>query len=70
MRAYWCRASGVVGVEEDDIILKIAVESINSYSEFVMNKLAAIPGIQNFKSHIVLSTMKNSTRFPIKLRDG
>jgi len=55
---------------EDDIILKIAVESINSYSEFVMNKLAAIPGIQNFKSHIVLSTMKNSTSFPIKLSNG
>jgi len=55
---------------EDDIILKIAVESINRFSDFVMSRLAAIPGIPNFKSPIVLSTMKNSTSFPIKLSNG
>lgn len=51
---------------EDDFILKVASESINSYTEFAMKKLAAIPGIQNFKSSFVLATIKNSTSFPVR----
>lgn len=51
---------------EDDFILKVALESIKSYSDFAMHKLASIPGIQNFKSSFVLATIKNSTCFPIK----
>jgi Lrp/AsnC family leucine-responsive transcriptional regulator len=54
---------------EDDFILKVALESINTYSDFAMHKLAAIPGIQNFKSAFILSTIKNSTSFPIKVKD-
>jgi Lrp/AsnC family transcriptional regulator, leucine-responsive regulatory protein len=55
---------------EDDFILKVALESINAYSEFAMHKLAAIPGIQNFKSAFILSTIKNSTCFPIKQKEA
>ena len=51
---------------EDDFILKVALESINCYSDFAMQKLASIQGIQNFKSSFVLATIKNSTCFPIK----
>lgn len=52
---------------EDDFILKVALESIQAYSEFAMHKLAAIPGIRNFKSSFVLSTIKDSTCFPVKI---
>lgn len=55
---------------EDDFILKVALENINTYTEFAMKKLASIPGIQNFKSSFVLSTIKNSTCFPIKINNG
>ncbi len=51
---------------EDDFVLKVALESIHSYSDFAMQKLASIPGIQNFKSSFVLTTIKNSTCYPIK----
>lgn len=51
---------------KDDFILKVALESIKSYSEFAMTKLASIPGIQNFNSSFVLATIKNSTCFPIR----
>lgn len=54
---------------EDDFVLKVALESIHSYSDFAMQKLASIPGIQNFKSSFVLNTIKNSTCFPIKSND-
>lgn len=55
---------------EDDFILKVVLENIKSYSEFAMKKLAAIPGIQNFKSSFVLSTIKNSYCLPIKSNDS
>lgn len=53
---------------EDDFILKVVLEDIKSYSEFAMKKLAGIPGIQNFKSSIVLSTIKDSNCLPVKLK--
>jgi Lrp/AsnC family leucine-responsive transcriptional regulator len=54
---------------EDDFVLKVVLESIHGYSDFAMQKLASIPGIQNFKSSFVLNTIKNSTCFPIKFND-
>lgn len=51
---------------DEDFILKVVLEDIKGYSEFAMKKLAGIPGIQNFKSAIVLSTIKNSNCLPIK----
>ena len=52
---------------DDDFILKVVLEDIKSYSEFALKKLATIPGIQSFKSSIVLSTIKNSHSLPIKV---
>lgn len=52
---------------KSDFILKVAVESIDSYSHFTMYKLSSIPGIRTIKSHFILSTIKNSTRFPIRM---
>jgi Lrp/AsnC family transcriptional regulator, leucine-responsive regulatory protein len=55
---------------EDDFILKVVLEDIKSYSEFAMKKLATIPGILNFKSSFVLSTIKHSYSLPIKMCDS
>lgn len=55
---------------EDDFILIVVLENIKSYSEFAMKKLAAIPGIQKFKSSFVLSTLKHSNSLPVKLSDA
>lgn len=52
---------------EDDFILKVVLKDIKSYSEFAMKKLAGIPGIQNFKSSFVLSTIKQSNILPVKI---
>jgi Lrp/AsnC family transcriptional regulator, leucine-responsive regulatory protein len=52
---------------QSDFMLKVALESIDSYSQFAMHKLFSIPGIRTIKSYFILSTIKNSTRFPIRL---
>jgi Lrp/AsnC family leucine-responsive transcriptional regulator len=51
---------------EVDFLLKVVVKDMNSYTNFVNNKLSGIPGIQNVKTSFILETMKNSTslRFP------
>ncbi|MDL2329455.1 Lrp/AsnC family transcriptional regulator [Desulfosarcina sp. OttesenSCG-928-A07] len=51
---------------EDDFILTVVLDSIKSYSDFAMKKLAVIPGIHNFKSAFVLSTIKQSSCLPVK----
>ncbi len=45
-----------------DFLLKVATHDMNSYTEFVNNKLSGIPGIQNIKTSFVLNTVKSSTR--------
>jgi Lrp/AsnC family leucine-responsive transcriptional regulator len=55
---------------KSDFLLKVALESINSYSEFAMDKLSTIPGVQNIKSHIVLASIKNTTCCPIKVMEA
>ncbi|MDL2322267.1 Lrp/AsnC family transcriptional regulator, partial [Desulfosarcina sp. OttesenSCG-928-B08] len=52
---------------EDDFILKVVLDNIKSYSDFAMKKLASIPGIHNFKSSFVLSTIKQSSCLPVKI---
>jgi DNA-binding Lrp family transcriptional regulator len=52
---------------KSDFLLKVALASINSYSEFAMDKLSTIPGVQNIKSHIVLASIKNTTCCPINV---
>jgi DNA-binding Lrp family transcriptional regulator len=50
---------------DDDFILKVALENINSYMDFVMNKLSKITGIRKVKSSFVLSTVKDTNAFSL-----
>ena len=51
---------------DDDFILKVALENINSYLDFVMNKLSKVAGIRKVKSSFVLDTVKNSNNFSLE----
>ncbi len=53
----------------DDYLLKVALESVSSYSEFTLKKLAAIPGVQSIKSSFVLGTIKYQTILPVRISD-
>jgi Lrp/AsnC family transcriptional regulator, leucine-responsive regulatory protein len=55
---------------DDDFILKVALENINSYMDFVMNKLSKVSGIRKVKSSFVLSTVKNSNNFSLESAVG
>jgi Lrp/AsnC family leucine-responsive transcriptional regulator len=44
-----------------DFLLKVVVQDMNAYTDFVNNKLSGIPGIQNVKTSFILETLKNST---------
>jgi Lrp/AsnC family transcriptional regulator, leucine-responsive regulatory protein len=48
-----------------DYMLRIASRDIRSYNEFIVNKLADIPNIGQYHSHIVMSTVKSVTAYPI-----
>jgi len=50
---------------DSDFILKVALDSLDNYSEFVVNRLTGINGIQNIKSTFVLETIKHNTSFPV-----
>lgn len=49
-----------------DYMLKIVTSDIDSYNQFVMNKIANIPNIGQYHSNIVLSIVKDTTEFPLK----
>ncbi len=51
-----------------DYMLKIATHDIDSYNDFVMNKIANIPNIGQYHSNIVLSVVKDSTEFPLTFK--
>ena len=44
-----------------DYMLKIATQDIESYNDFIINKLANIPNIGQYHSNIVMSMIKNET---------
>ena len=46
-----------------DYMLKIAAKDIASYNDFIVNKLANIPNIGQYHSHIVMSVVKDETAF-------
>ncbi len=48
-----------------DFILKVVIKDINSYTDFVNNKLTQINGIRNVKSSFVLDTIKSGTMLKI-----
>ncbi|MCK5345505.1 MAG: Lrp/AsnC family transcriptional regulator [Candidatus Heimdallarchaeota archaeon] len=51
---------------EADFLLKIATRDIAAYEDFILHKLTALPDVQNLKTMVVLSTMKNETSLPVK----
>ena len=48
-----------------DFLLKVAIKDMNTYTEFVNNKLSSIPGIQNIKTSFVLDALKSDTMLHI-----
>ncbi|RZK04768.1 MAG: Lrp/AsnC family transcriptional regulator [Flavobacterium sp.] len=46
-----------------DYVLKIATNDIESYNDFITNKLANIPNIGQYHSNIVMSMVKSETAF-------
>ncbi|MFQ6618176.1 MAG: Lrp/AsnC family transcriptional regulator [Fidelibacterota bacterium] len=48
-----------------DYLLKVAVRDVAAYEEFVLHKLLKIPVIQNIQTSVVLSTVKQNTKFEI-----
>lgn len=52
-----------------DYMLKIATKDIESYNNFIVNKLANIPNIGQYHSNIVMSMVKDETVFHISEED-
>jgi len=52
-----------------DFFLKIVVEDIERYNEFVTNKLSTVPNIDKVRSSFSLSVSKSTTAYEIKLED-
>lgn len=51
---------------DDDFILKVMVESIDAYREFVIDKLTKIGGISKIRTSFVLQPIKYTTRIEVK----
>lgn len=49
-----------------DFLLKVASEDMNTYTEFINNKLSGIPGIQNIRTSFVLDTLKAETMLDMR----
>lgn len=54
---------------EADFLLKIATRDIPAYEELILHRLTALPDVQNLKTLVVLSTMKQETALPIAKDD-
>ncbi len=48
-----------------DYMLKIATRDIQSYSDFLMNKIADIPNIGHYHSNIVMNLVQQKTAYPL-----
>ena len=51
---------------EEDYFIKVVVENIQEYEQFLLKKLATIPSISRIKSNVVLSTIKYNTKMQIE----
>ena len=51
---------------DKDFLLKVVTENIETYRNFAMDKLAAIPGIGNVCTLFTLDTIKDSTGIPVE----
>jgi DNA-binding Lrp family transcriptional regulator len=50
---------------ENDFILKVIVDNIRNYEEFLLEKLTAIENIGKIKTSFVMSTIKYQTKIPV-----
>lgn len=50
---------------DDDLVIKVAVKDIKSYTDWVMNKLARIQAIGKIKTSFVISTVKKSNNYQL-----
>ncbi len=50
---------------DSDFLLKIVVEDMSAYENFMHDKLTRLPGIERIYSNIVLSTKKENHHLPI-----
>lgn len=50
-----------------DFLLKIATKDIPNYEQFIIHTLTALPDVQHLKTLVVLSTLKQETKIPIKM---
>jgi len=50
---------------EDDFMLKVAVDNIKDYEDFILYKISQIPGVNKIRTSFVLSTMKYNTKITI-----
>ena len=51
-----------------DYMIKVCSTDIETYNNFIMNKLANIPNIGQYHSNIVLSIAKQTTEYPLQLQ--
>ena len=51
---------------EEDYLIKVVVQDIQQYEQFLLKKLATIPSISRIKSNVVLSTIKYGTKIEIE----
>ena len=50
---------------DNDFILKVIVDNINTYEKFLLEKLTAIDNIGKIKTSFVMSTIKYQTKIPL-----
>lgn len=49
-----------------DYLLKIVVQDMDAYQQFLKNKLASLENIGHVQSHFVMTEVKNSTAVPLE----
>lgn len=50
-----------------DFLIKVLSKNINTYNDFILDKLIGVEEIGNLQSMVVLSTLKNSKVMPLDL---
>jgi Lrp/AsnC family leucine-responsive transcriptional regulator len=50
---------------DDDFVLRVLVQDMPAYEQFISRKLASVPGISRIRTAFVLSTCKNTTQIPL-----
>ena len=56
----------IVRPTDADFLLKIASRDIAAYEHLVLNHLTRLPNVQNLKTMVVLSTVKDETAYNLE----